>query len=199
MFRQSKFARILTSVVAGLTLSMLPFEVTLAQPRPAASPKASPSPAPSPVSSPAPLSDRQELERLRQQEQIQQIIEQRLWNTGTIRDIIKYEVSTSYGTTLSLVQILLVLLILATVAVPLGFWLLRNLIIHQLVEQAKDSFNQEIATSQDEANLELKNLLSNAQIVLKELSKERNQAQQEIASLKHEIQQLRAELPGRND
>lgn len=179
----------------GLALSamLLSANAATAQSSSPASPKATPTPISSPQSSPAPAlspQERQELEQFRESERMKYVVEE-TWKNGTIRDIVKYEVDSGYGRTLTLLQLLIVVLILATLVAPLSFWLLRNIVIAQLVEQAKKSFNQEIATDKDEATLQLQNLVSTAQIVLKELAKERNLAQQEIATLKQELEQLK--------
>lgn len=166
-------------------LSALSSQLAIAQPRPTPT-----------LSTP----EQEELERLRQEKRIQQLVEQQVDESQKVGDRIQSEVDRAFSRTTTLLNVLLVILTLFPVLAVLGFWLLRRSVISELLseitrtsEEVKreladkvSASKQEVETIKSDTKLQLENMVSDAKNVLEALRNQIAIAQQELESLQSE-------------
>ncbi|MGK7888757.1 MAG: tetratricopeptide repeat protein [Leptolyngbyaceae cyanobacterium] len=199
----------------GLALNLLSSGVALAQApvsnlisNPISSPLSNsesnpiPSPPPTTPISPLLLEERQELEQLRLEKKLQQLIDRSLVRSPELQDRIELEVDRAFGRTTTLLNILLVTLTIIPLLAALGIWLLRRSVLAELVAEVRSQVEQEVlpelrvqqSTSVQEietlkaaALTQLTDLTSDSRAILDELKLQISIAEQEVESLKSQM------------
>jgi tetratricopeptide (TPR) repeat protein len=179
--------------ITTFSLCFLFAQATIAQPTPTASPIP-------PLASTLSTQDQRELERLRQEKRVQELVEKNINDSQDINDRIQSEVDRAFSRTTTLLNVLLVILTLFPVLAVLGFWLLRRSVISQLLSDITKSSEeirreladqishskQEIEDIKIEAKTQLESMVVEAKDVLSELRNQIAIAQTELDSLKLE-------------
>ncbi|MEB3230707.1 MAG: tetratricopeptide repeat protein [Leptolyngbyaceae bacterium] len=182
----------------SLSLNLLPMPWALAQP----SASSDATVAPAPTVSPLLLQERQELEQLRLEKRLQQLIDRSLSRSPELQDRIELEVDRAFGRTTTLLNILLVTLTIIPLLAALGIWLLRRSVLAELVAEVRSQVEQEVlpelriqqSTSIQEietikaaALTQLTDLTSDSRTILDELKLQISIAEQEVESLKSQM------------
>ena len=157
------------------------------------------------VVSPAALlsqQERHELEDLRTEKRLQQLIDQSLSRSPQFQDRIEFEVDRAFERTTTLLNILLVILTSIPLFVALGIWLLRRSVVSELVAEVRSQVEkevlaelkiqqsisiQEIETIKAAALTQLTEISSDSRAILDELKLQIGIAEQEIEALKSQV------------
>ncbi|MEM9218169.1 MAG: tetratricopeptide repeat protein [Cyanobacteria bacterium P01_F01_bin.150] len=146
--------------------------------------------------------DRNELEELRTEKRLQQLIDQSMSRSPQFQDRIEFEVDRAFERTTTLLNILLVILTSIPLFVALGIWLLRRSVVSELVTEVRSQAEkevlaelkiqqsisiQEIETIKAAALTQLTELSSDSRMILDELKLQINIAEQEIEALKSQV------------
>ncbi|NET09514.1 MAG: tetratricopeptide repeat protein, partial [Symploca sp. SIO2B6] len=146
--------------------------------------------------------ERQELEQLRAEKQLQQLIDQSLSRSPQFQDRIEFEVDRAFERTTTLLNILLVILTAIPLFAALGIWLLRRSVLAELVAEVRSQVEkevlpelkvqqstsiQEIETIKAAALTQLTELTSDSRAILDELKLQIGIAEQEMESLKSQM------------
>ena len=99
----------------------------------------------------------EKLERLREDRQLQQLVEEDLEKSIAIREQIQSEVDRAFSHTTTLLNVLLVLLTSFPILATLGVWFIRRSVINQIVSETKKQLQEEVESQLEaEVTAELK-------------------------------------------
>ncbi|MDB9529479.1 tetratricopeptide repeat protein [Oscillatoria sp. CS-180] len=145
------------------------------------------------------IQERKELEELRTEKRLKQLIDARIGNSPRIQDRIEFEVDRAFERTTTLLNIVLAILTIIPLLAALGVWLLRRSVVSELVGEVRTQLEREIFAQLKQQKLDaiaeiealkqdsLKQgaeLVAQAQAVLDELKQQTAIAHQEIELLK---------------
>jgi tetratricopeptide (TPR) repeat protein len=125
----------------------------------------------------------EKLERLREDRQLQQLVEDDLEKSFVIRTQIQEEVDRAFGHTTTLLNVLLGVLTALPVLIAVGVWFIRRSVINQIINETKKQVQEEVH-KQLEAE------------VTAEFKKQTEVLQQEIEKLKAEFEDQLFQLKG---
>jgi tetratricopeptide (TPR) repeat protein len=143
--------------------------------------------------------ERKELDDLRTEKRLQQLIDGRISSSPQIQDRIEIEVDRAFERTTTLLNIVLAILTMIPLLAALGVWLLRRSVVSELVAEVRTQLEQEVFAQLKQQKLaaiaeieQLKQdslkqgaaLVAEAQAVLDELKQQTAIANQEIELLK---------------
>lgn len=149
------------------------------------------------------LKERKELEELRTEKRLKQLIDARIGNSPRIQDRIEFEVDRAFERTTTLLNIVLAILTILPLLAALGIWLLRRSVVSELVGEVRTQLEREIFAQLKQQKLDaiaeieqlkqdsLKQgaeLVAEAQAVLDELKQQTAIANDEIAMLKFQAE-----------
>lgn len=118
-------------------------------------------------------SERQELDRLRQEKQIEAIVERNLEDSAALREAVQQEVDRAFNENTTLLNLLLALLTLLPVFIAVGFLLLRRSVITEIVAETKRQLQQEVRKQlEEEVAEELKEQTENFKLQIESLKAE---------------------------
>lgn len=87
---------------------------------------------------------REKLELLRQDKQLQRLVEEDLEKSIAIREQIEVEVDRAFGHTTTLLNVLLVLLTALPILAAIGIWFIRRSVISQIAAETKQQLQAEV-------------------------------------------------------
>ncbi|KAM3094720.1 tetratricopeptide repeat protein [Phormidesmis sp. 146-35] len=123
----------------------------------------------------------EKLERLREDRQLQQLVEDDLEKSFVIRTQIQEEVDRAFGHTTTLLNVLLGVLTALPVLIAVGVWFIRRSVVNQIINETKKQVQEEVH-KQLEAE------------VTAEFKKQTEVFQQEIEKLKAEFEDQLSQL-----
>lgn len=209
----------------ALSILLLSAVATSEAAQPATSPQltlisvASPQPNPTSILS---NREREELERLREEKRIRDLVEKSIGASAVVRDRVQSEVDRAFDHITTILNTLLIVLTLFPIIAAVGVWLLRRSVISQIVSETKadiekqlageiaaelqkqtEALRQEIESLKSNAISQLESVISESQNVLVELRNQRKFVEQEIEMMRadaaHQMQNLVSDVQKEKD